>query len=250
MTLGTGKEKQLLAVLIAVLVLLLVFRLTTSEKAKTAPLTYRPGAVVSSPVRHGVSQTSAGQPDPIALLFAQRDYPYPGVIRDLFRMSNPAPKPKKKPEPVVVPVYVPPPIPQKTPEEIAADAARAELARFRFIGYLTEKDNSVFLQKDGETFVVKRGDTVQKTFKVKEVGRDHVILTDSVTHVETRVDLSGSGGTNEPTPGGLPRPAPGFPGPTGAPQPPPSGPAPQPAMPQPGMPGRMGQPPAFMPPGR
>ena len=46
----------------------------------------------------------------------------------------------------------------------AAELARADMAKFRFLGYLTEKqDSTLFLAKDEELFMVKKGDKIMKT---------------------------------------------------------------------------------------
>jgi len=82
----------------------------------------------------------------------------------------------------------------KTAEEIAADLARTDLSKFRFLGYLTDKDSSLFLSKEGELFIVKKGDAVLKSYQIKAVGIDHVVLYDTVTKVEVRIELSGGAG--------------------------------------------------------
>ena len=56
------------------------------------------------------------------------------------------------------PTIIVPVIPEKTPEQLAAEAAQADLSKFRFLGYLTDKESSLFLAKDGETFIVRSGD--------------------------------------------------------------------------------------------
>ena len=187
MRLTREQEKKVFVVLAAVLALLVVYRVMSAEKQKTAPLTYRPGSVAASPVRTGLSSPAAGT-DPLLIFFAKREEKFPGVARDIFRMANPAPKPKPAPLPLGPP---PPPVPEKTPEEIAAETSRADLAKFRFLGYLTDKENSLFLSKDGELFIVKSGETVQKSYKVKEAGIDYVLLVDTVTRVEVRIELTG-----------------------------------------------------------
>jgi hypothetical protein len=110
-------------------------------------------------------------------------------------MENPPPPRKPATPGPAVPLAPPaPPVPAppvKTPEEFAADAARLDLSRFRFLGYLTDRESSLFLSKDGELFIVKSGDTILKNYKVKETGRDFVVLLDSVTRVEVRIELSG-----------------------------------------------------------
>jgi hypothetical protein len=191
MAFSKQQQKIVLSVLIVVLALANIYRFVTAEKPMTAPLTYARGAVAASPVRRGIPSPAASA-DPLTVFFARRQETFSGVGRDLFRMENPV-KPKPKPVPVA-PVAPPPPaVPEKTPEEIAAELAKADLSKFRFLGYVTDKDRSLFLSKDGETFIVKSGDRVLKNYKVKDAGKDYVVLQDTVTAVEVRVELSGSG---------------------------------------------------------
>jgi hypothetical protein len=205
MKLSQEQEKKVLVGVFTALVLLIVYRAVTAEKPKTVPLVYQRGSVAHSSVRQGLASPASGA-DPLAALLAKREEKFPGVSRDIFRMENPAPPPKqKKVSPVVAaPPPPPPPPPQKTPEEIAAELSRSDLSKFRFLGYLTEKDNSLFLSKDGELFIVKIGDRILKTYQVKEASKDSVILLDTATRVEVRVDLSGGEAQQAPLPG--PRP--------------------------------------------
>lgn len=186
------QKKRLVVGLLLVLAVLIVFRVVTAEKPRTAPLTYTRGAVASSSVRPGVGSPVPGS-NPLQAFLLPREEKFPGVIRDIFRMENPAPPRvvvKTAPTPTVI---APPPIPEKTPEEIAAEASRADLSKFRFLGYLTDKESSLFLAKDGETYIVRSGDTVLRNYRVKEAGRDYVVLMDAVTRVEVKVELSGGG---------------------------------------------------------
>jgi len=80
----------------------------------------------------------------------------------------------------------------QTQEETATDLARADLFCFRFLGYLTDKDSSLFLSRDGELFIVKCGDTMLWSYQVKTAGKDHVILLDTITKGEVRIELTGS----------------------------------------------------------
>jgi hypothetical protein len=204
MTFTQERQKTVLIALVAVLALLMAYRTLTAEKPKTAPLVYGRGAVAGSKVRPGpLAQT--GTADPLNVLLARREEKFPGVARDIFRMENPAPPKKPKESATATPVHV------KTPEEIAAEqaaaaaeaarlaaqaaaaAVRADMSKFRFLGYLTDpgKENSLFLSKDSELFIVKSGDQVLKNYKIKEADKDHVILLDTVTRVEVRLELSG-----------------------------------------------------------
>jgi hypothetical protein len=194
MALTKQQEKKLAVALFAVLAALVLYRLTSVEEQKTAPLTFTPGMKVTSPVRRGVA-ASGGPSDPLMVFLERRVERYPGVERDLFRMGGNG-QVKKKPVLITAPVVtitVPTStIPVKTPEEIAADAARADLSKFRFLGYLTEKDSTLFLSKDGELFIVKSGDMILKNYQVKAVGKDQVVLFDTITKVEVRIELTGS----------------------------------------------------------
>jgi hypothetical protein len=189
------KEQQriMFGALLVVLTVLVLYRAMTVERPKTAPLTYTRGAVARSPVRQGLSSRSDGM-DPLSVFLERREEKFPGVGRDIFRMENPVVV-RPKPVPVVVATLTPtiPPVPQKTPEQIAEDVARADLLKFRFLGYLADKgntDNTLFLSKDGELFMVKSGDKVLNSYKVKEATRDYVVLLDTITHVEVRAALS------------------------------------------------------------
>jgi hypothetical protein len=206
MTLSTAQQKIVLIVLVALIVLINGYNYLTGEKPKTAPLTYTRGATAVSKVRQGTASRMAGA-DSLNVFLERRAEKYPNVVRDIFRMENPAPKPKLSSKatstPPAPPVYV------KTPEEIAAEAAmaaaaaaraaaeaaaqaaRADLMKFEFVGYLTEKDSTIFLKKGGDLFIVKKGNTLLSSYKVKEAERNYVILLDTVTGVEVKLELPG-----------------------------------------------------------
>jgi len=196
MKLTPQQEKILLIALVAAIVLLNAYFYVTGDKPKTAPLAYPPGSVARSAMRQGPAGAVHGA-DPLSVFLVKREEKFPGVSRDFFRMENPAPRPKPAPPPVVVAPPPPSAPPERTPEEIAADQARADLAKFRFLGYLTEKDNTLFLSKEGELFIVKSGDSLLRNYKVKEASKDYVVLLDTVTRVEVRIELSG--GESQPS---------------------------------------------------
>lgn len=188
MIISREKQQSALIALLLLLAMLVVYRVLTAEKPRTAPLTYPRGSVARSPVRTGLLAVS-GESGILNAYVAQRQEKYPGVTRDIFRMENPAPKTKPKVTAAVAAVL--PLVPQKTPEEIAADLARADLARFRLLGYLSDKVKTLFLSKGEELFIVKVGDRVSKSYLVKDASHDAVTLVDTVTRVEARVDMSG-----------------------------------------------------------
>jgi len=196
MTFTKEQQKLFLGALIAVIVLVNGYRILTAEGPRTAPLKYDRGAVASTPVRQGLQARSGGA-DPLSIFLERSAEPYPGVVRNIFRMENPAARPKPKPDVPVVVTAPSPSAPERSPEEIAADLARADLAKFRYLGYLTEKDNTLFLSKDGELFIKKIGDTIGTMYKIKEANKDFIVILDTATRVEGRISLSGEG-TQQP----------------------------------------------------
>lgn len=200
------QQKKVLYAALAVIALAFIYRTLTGEKPRTVPLTYTQGAVAPSRVRTGIALPPASA-DPLRLFLARRMERFPGVSRDIFRMDNPAPKkPKQTLVSAPTPTIIIPVIPEKTPEQLAAEAARTDLSKFRFLGYLTDKESSLFLAKDGETFIVRSGDTVLKNYRVKDAGRDFVVLLDTITRVEVKVELSGGAepALHSPGPGMFP----------------------------------------------
>ncbi len=195
MALTTQQEKKIAVALFAVLAALVLYRMVSVEENKTAPLTFARGMKAASPVRRGMA-APGGASDPLLVFLERRIEKYPGVARDLFRMGGANGQANRRPalitKPIATVTLPTSTIPVKTPEEAAADLARADLSRFRFLGYLTDKDSSLFLSKDGELFIVKSGDTMLKNYQVKAVGKDHVVLFDTITRVEVRVELTGS----------------------------------------------------------
>jgi len=215
MTFQKEQQKIALIALVSVLAVLIAYRFVAGGKPKTAPLTYRRGAVAESPVRQGLSSRAADA-DPLSFLLERRTGKFPGVVRDIFRMENTIPKPKPSTKSLATST-TPSLVLVKTPEEIAADTARAEaeavradLMKFQFLGYLTDKVSTLFLSKEGELFIVKSGDKIQKSYKVKEAKNNYMILLDTVTGVEVRLELSGGdmkqqASSPEPTPAQAPR---------------------------------------------
>jgi hypothetical protein len=202
MKLTKAQQQIVLVVLIALIVLINGYYYLNGEKPKTAPLTYTRGAIAVSPARQGPLSRMATA-DPLNVFLERRREKFPEVVRYIFQMENPAPKPKVPVKPVAPPVHV------KTPEEIAAEAAQAaadaakaavevaaqaartDLMKFQLLGYLTDKDSTLFLSKEGELFVVKKGSKLLKSYKVKEANKNYVILLDTITGVEVQLELPG-----------------------------------------------------------
>jgi hypothetical protein len=97
------------------------------------------------------------------------------------------PAPVAPPAPVVaVPVIPPPP----SPEELAAQAARQELAQFRYLGYLSRDGREeAFLSKGRELYIVRSNETIEQRVLVKTVTETGVTLQETRSQVERTVPL-------------------------------------------------------------
>ncbi|MHB8483548.1 MAG: hypothetical protein ACYDBV_12575 [Nitrospiria bacterium] len=99
----------------------------------------------------------------------------------------PLPKAPIVPPPPLVVLPLPP-----SPEEIARTQAVQALAQFKYLGYLNKgrgKEQG-FFSKEGELYIVGKGEAVSGTFMLKEINPNQAILRDSVTGVESTLILS------------------------------------------------------------
>lgn len=120
----------------------------------------------------------------VAALDAEKSAP---LRRDLFHpklaIAKAPPPPKAEP---------PPGPPPKTPEQLAEEAARAELTQIKLVGIVFRAEKGeAFLVKGDQAFVVHRGDKVGERFAVESVGADAVTLKDPVTQVSEKITVSG-----------------------------------------------------------
>ena len=82
--------------------------------------------------------------------------------------------------------------PGPTAEEVAAQAAQAELTQFRYLGYLSRQGRQeAFLSKGKDLHIVKAGDTIEQRIHVKTVSPTGVALQETKTQVEKTVLLAG-----------------------------------------------------------
>jgi len=97
--------------------------------------------------------------------------------------------PVSKPAPAAaaaVPAVPPPP----SPEELAAQAARQELAQFRYLGYLSrDGKEEAFLSKGKELYIVRNDEMIEQRVLVKTVTATGVTLQEPRSRVERTVPL-------------------------------------------------------------
>ncbi len=107
--------------------------------------------------------------------------------RDLFRpkvvlVAKPVKKMDKPPEP-----------PPKTPEQLAEEAARAELTQIKLVGVVFRgSKGQAYLTQGDQTFLVIVGDKVGNRFTVDVISVNAVQLSDSSTQVRGTIVVSGN----------------------------------------------------------
>src|SRR5204863_10164882 len=85
---------------------------------------------------------------------------------------------RRTPAPTTAPSVTAPAVPPPpSPEELAAQAARQELAQFRYLGYLSRDGREeAFLSKGKELYIVRSEETIEERVRVKTVTPTGVTL--------------------------------------------------------------------------
>jgi hypothetical protein len=111
--------------------------------------------------------------------------------RDLFQMRLPPPPPP--PVKVVETKAEPPPgPPPKTPEQLAEEAARAELGQIKLVGVVFRGEKGqAFLVKGDQVYMVHAGGRVGERFHVEAIRPDSIQLRDPATRVSGQIPVSG-----------------------------------------------------------
>ena len=80
-------------------------------------------------------------------------------------------------------------------KELAAQQSRQLLAKYRFLGYLTQGgEPRAFLGKGNELYIVRTGETVEGRIQVKGIDATSVKLLDATTSLETTLPLTKESG--------------------------------------------------------
>jgi Tfp pilus assembly protein PilP len=86
----------------------------------------------------------------------------------------------------------PPGPPPKTPEEIAEEAARAELGQLRLVGVVFRGEKGqAFLVKGDQLYMVQTGGRVGDRFQVESIRPESIQLKDPATRVTGSIPVSG-----------------------------------------------------------
>lgn len=86
----------------------------------------------------------------------------------------------------------PPPPPPKTPEQLAAEAAQAELAQLRCVGVVFRGGEAqAFMVVAGQDYLARVGEKAGSRFVVEKIDAEAVFVRDPVTQVGGKIDVSG-----------------------------------------------------------
>lgn len=129
-----------------------------------------------------VQQADAMRRDPFQLRRAS-------VAAVPVRVRSPAPAVVAT-APVAAPIVPEPP--QKSPEQLAEEAARAELGKYKLVGIVVRgSGGEAFLVRNEQLFFAHRGDTLDGRFAVDSVHADRVVLRDPATKVQGTIHVAG-----------------------------------------------------------
>lgn len=194
-----NRQKLILCLLLAMLAVAIGYGFLRSPKQqRVASLTYRSG-VPAQPRKPTVTppRPAPGAPVPaasqsqvhLALLNQERGR-YAGYRRNLFSpiFKEEVKLPPFKPVPIPLPLpprpaAVPPPLtaqpvaPPPPPPPSEEDLIAREMAKFTFLGFLKKGDErTVFLSKDREIFLAKRGSTLAGKYQVSGLTDDAITI--------------------------------------------------------------------------
>lgn len=99
----------------------------------------------------------------------------------------------------------PPPPPPKSAKELAEDAAMADLAKFKLLGFVKSKGRmSVFLTFEGGSYVVSEGGLIAKDYYLTDVGQDSITITSKDTGTEVVLGMKPEAAAKSPPPAAAP----------------------------------------------
>jgi len=165
-----NRQKMALALLLVVFALSLAYSfMRLPQQGSVQKLKYTTGMKVDS-----YRTINKGRDDnKLHLELLDREMPrFSGFRRNIFRpiFSNEIklasiPKKSLKPAPFTPPPPPPPPV-EKTPAQIAME----EVGQFAFLGYLQKENRrTVFLTKNNEITLVKKGDKIVGKYEVADI---------------------------------------------------------------------------------
>ena len=170
-----NRQKLSLFILLILLVVAIAYAFfRTPQQKKVDRLKYSPGALpATAPVNTAIK---ADDTKLHLELLDDKTASFSGFKRNIFRLAPLKPKvtiPPPPPPPTSAPPTPPPPPPPPGKGELA----RAEMAKFKFLGFL-KKDNrkTIFLSRNNEILLVKKGDKIAGQFEVADITEEFLTI--------------------------------------------------------------------------
>lgn len=184
--------KSILIILLSVWAILIIYRIVSYEKPKTAPLKYVKGKAIIK--AEEITARDADKKAGVGLrldLLNKKLGDSVQITRNIFApLYTPPPPPPKKP--LAPPLPPKPEIKVPKPEEIAIEKSKTELKKFKYLGFLNKDGvNEAFLSKDNELISVKKGEIIKGKYLIKEITAATVIIQDKEIQIEETINLSG-----------------------------------------------------------
>lgn len=179
------RPKTLLIGLLIVWGALIVHLLVNREPTRRAPKVY----VSGKPAPRTVGRTVEGEND-LSVHLNRLSAPPAGSREakknifspiQVFVPKAPTPKPTITPMPTATP----------TDLERAQAVSRAEMANYKYVGYLDRQGRATAVIARGEElFTVRKGKTIFGSIRLKEVQPDSVVILDANTQMESTLPLT------------------------------------------------------------
>ena len=203
------QQKQLVMIgLMALCALAVVWRVLGTEEPAHVPLKYvsgqpgpregsggaagsglRPAGVDQLPPGHAKATHEFKKPKNIFAPLNMREEQAETAGMPVVRGGG------RRPHSSVVPASAEALPPPPSPEELAAQAARDELGRYRYLGYLNRQGrNQAVLAKEQKLHIVWTGETIEGRVMVKAVTSTAVTLQEVPSQVEQILQLQSEGG--------------------------------------------------------
>lgn len=191
MKIGAENKKQLgfMIVLLAILLLVGIYNFVdfgTSSAASPAPATST--QVAQSAKKSGTAEIADNTLDPrlhVPELAASQNVKYEAGGRNIFKMEE-----VKAAIPTVVgsvrPPYGPEPPPTPTPTPLPPPIP------LKFYGFASKptEPKRIFLDDEGEVFVARQGDIVERKYKVIQINNTSVIIEDVLNSNRQTIQLT------------------------------------------------------------
>lgn len=175
-----NRQKLLLLILLLLLVIAVTYAyFRTPKQQSIGRLKYTSGGTPEK-IKPETTQLNDKK---INMALLDRQLPrLSGYKRNIFRLAPlkssvpvPLPPPPPPPPPIIATIPAPPPTP--TPPS----PVRAEMAKFTFLGFLKNGGRkTIFLSKDQEIILVKKGDKIANRFEVTNL-TDEALTISSTT---------------------------------------------------------------------